>query len=62
MGKFLHFFPQLLELSLFIFEEFFGSCNTFDLILFLLPREGVEFPLVNLDELVDIVEFFLNQF
>lgn len=60
MGKFLHFFPQLLELSLLIFEEFFGSCNAFDLILFLLPREGVEFPLVNLDELVDIVEFLFN--
>jgi hypothetical protein len=61
VGKLLDFLLELSEFVLFGLEEFFRGSNALDLVLFLLALEIGEFPLVNLDELVDVVKFLLDQ-
>lgn len=61
MGKFFDLFFELRELILLGFEQLLRSSNTFNLVLLLLALQISELSLVNLNKLVDVMQFLLHQ-
>jgi hypothetical protein len=61
MRELLHLLLELGQLVLLSFEEFFGSSYAFYLVFLLFALNIAEFALIDLDELINIVQFFLDQ-
>ena len=62
MRQFSYFLLQLCQLTLLGLEQLLRSSNAFNLIFLLPPLQIIKFPLVDLNELVDIMKLFFDKF